>query len=53
MFMGAERWQWTRPVGTMGPSTHAYGGTRMGEIGDNVVDPGVFQSAEPRRAGCS
>src|SRR5213592_652618 len=27
------------PVGTMGPSTHAYGGTRMGNNPDtNVVD---------------
>ena len=42
------------PLGTMGPSTHAYGGTRMGDNPEtNVVEPlGVLaRGAESRRAG--
>ncbi len=36
------------PVGTMGPSTHAYGGTRMGDNREtNVVDPWGFSHEAP------
>ena len=36
------------PVGTMGPSTHAYGGTRMGTKREtNVVDPWGFSYEAP------
>ena len=41
------------PLGTMGPSTHAYGGTRMGDNPEtNVVNRWGFahEVAEPRRA---
>ena len=37
------------PVGTMGPSTHAYGGTRMGNNPEtNVVDAWGFSHEAPR-----
>jgi gluconate 2-dehydrogenase alpha chain len=37
------------PIGTMGPSTHAYGGTRMGNNAKtNVVDPWGFSHEAPR-----
>jgi gluconate 2-dehydrogenase alpha chain len=36
------------PIGTMGPSTHAYGGTRMGDNRDtNVVDRWGFSHEAP------
>src|SRR5258706_16484857 len=36
------------PTGTMGPSTHAYGGTRMGDRREtNVVDPFGFSHEAP------
>ena len=36
------------PLGTMGPSTHAYGGTRMGDNRDtNVVDRWAFSHETP------
>jgi gluconate 2-dehydrogenase alpha chain len=36
------------PVGTMGPSTHAYGGTRMGDNREtNVVDSWGFSHEAP------
>ena len=38
------------PIGTMGPATHAYGGTRMGDNPEtNVVDRWGFlaRGAEP------
>jgi gluconate 2-dehydrogenase alpha chain len=36
------------PIGTMGPSTHAYGGTRMGDAPDtNVVDRWGFSHETP------
>ena len=36
------------PVGTMGPSTHAYGGTRMGDNPDtNVVNRWGFSHEAP------
>jgi gluconate 2-dehydrogenase alpha chain len=36
------------PVGTMGPSTHAYGGTRMGDNREtNVVDSWGFSHEVP------
>lgn len=35
-------------IGTMGPSTHAYGGTRMGTNPEtNVVDPWGFSHEAP------
>ena len=37
-----------RPLGTMGPSTHAYGGTRMGDNPEtNVVDRWGFSHEAP------
>ena len=37
------------PIGTMGPSTHAYGGTRMGNNAEtNVVDLWGFSHEAPR-----
>ena len=37
------------PIGTMGPSTHAYGGTRMGNDAEtNVVDSWGFSHEAPR-----
>jgi gluconate 2-dehydrogenase alpha chain len=37
------------PIGTMGPSTHAYGGTRMGNNAEtNVVDQWGFSHEAPR-----
>ena len=37
-----------RPVGTMGPSTHAYGGTRMGDNPEtNVVNRWGFSHEAP------
>ena len=37
------------PIGTMGPSTHAYGGTRMGNnAATNVVDSWGFSHEAPR-----
>jgi gluconate 2-dehydrogenase alpha chain len=36
------------PIGTMGPSTHAYGGTRMGDNRDtNVVNRWGFSHEAP------
>ncbi len=36
------------PIGTMGPATHAYGGTRMGDnLETNVVDPWGFSHEAP------
>jgi gluconate 2-dehydrogenase alpha chain len=36
------------PIGTMGPSTHAYGGTRMGDNADtNVVNRWGFSHEVP------
>jgi gluconate 2-dehydrogenase alpha chain len=36
------------PIGTMGPTTHAYGGTRMGDnAGTNVVNQWGFSHEVP------